>query len=147
MHTLIPHTHSTHIISHLYRYANGPYIDLIQKAYSPNHPVLRHTDYSGQVCMGIVCMCVWVCMGVCIYMCVWVGVCVYIYIYTHVYMGIGYILYVYLSIYLSIYMYPLTLNYLSLPLHLPPYPPDPNCIGIIQANRIPLGVTSGANIP
>ena len=31
------------------RFSNGPYLELIQKAFSPQHPVLRHTHYKGKV--------------------------------------------------------------------------------------------------
>ena len=31
------------------RFSDGPYHELIQKAFSPNHPVLRHTHYKGKV--------------------------------------------------------------------------------------------------
>eukprot|EP01032_Pedospumella_encystans_P018298 gene18298-20835_t len=31
------------------RFSNGPYLELIQKAFSPQHPVLRHTYYKGKV--------------------------------------------------------------------------------------------------
>lgn len=27
---------------------DGPFYELIQKAYSPNHPILRHSHYRGQ---------------------------------------------------------------------------------------------------
>lgn len=30
------------------KFSNGPYIELIQKAYSPNNPVKRHTHYAGK---------------------------------------------------------------------------------------------------
>lgn len=31
------------------RHMDGPYIELIKKAFSPNHPVLRHHDYKQQM--------------------------------------------------------------------------------------------------
>lgn len=31
------------------KFADGPYYELISKAYSPKHPVLRHTHYRGKV--------------------------------------------------------------------------------------------------
>jgi hypothetical protein len=31
------------------KFSDGPYHELISKAYSPKHPVLRHTHYHGKV--------------------------------------------------------------------------------------------------
>lgn len=31
------------------RFADGPYLELIRRAFSPDHPVLRHTHYRGKV--------------------------------------------------------------------------------------------------
>ena len=31
------------------KYSNGPYFDLIQKAFSPSHPVLRHSHFKRKV--------------------------------------------------------------------------------------------------
>jgi hypothetical protein len=31
------------------KFSNGPFDELIEKAFSPNHPVLRHTHYQGKV--------------------------------------------------------------------------------------------------
>ena len=30
------------------KHTDGPYLELIQKAYSPNHPVIRHQHYKGK---------------------------------------------------------------------------------------------------
>jgi hypothetical protein len=30
------------------KFSDGPYLELIQKAYSRNHPVIRHQAYSGK---------------------------------------------------------------------------------------------------
>jgi hypothetical protein len=54
------------------KFADGPYHDLIQKAFSPKHPVQRHTHYRGKVSGVVWCSCrqhlyfVWaVCAVVC----------------------------------------------------------------------------------
>ena len=31
------------------KFSDGPYHELIQKAFSPKHPVIRHTHYKGKV--------------------------------------------------------------------------------------------------
>ena len=30
------------------KHTDGPYLELIQKAYAPNHPVIRHQHYQGK---------------------------------------------------------------------------------------------------
>ena len=79
------------------RHADGPYLELIKKAFSPSHPVIRHHTYDGNkvtkqsatyailrfddVCVFMwVCVCLYVCATrfVCVYQVVWVCLCVYL---------------------------------------------------------------------
>jgi hypothetical protein len=41
------------------KFADGPYRDLIQKAFSPQHPVQRHTHYRGKVSWFVCMMVPW----------------------------------------------------------------------------------------
>lgn len=55
------------------RFSDGPYLDLVHKAYGPSYPVLRHTHYQGKVrqerraaavdtfLLFILCCCWWWC--------------------------------------------------------------------------------------
>ena len=68
------------------RHADGPYLELIKKAFSPSHPVIRHNTYEGKKVTRLpatyailrfddVCVFMWVC--VCLYVCATKFVCVY----------------------------------------------------------------------